>query len=745
MNGQHKNKITPSRCCDRVSLANLLAETLDESAEQAVQHHIEQCESCRLTLQAMVAAEPEWADAQSQLRETEFHPIDSSDDPQATQDIQVNRILNLLGPTDDPKMLGRLGSYEISGLVGVGSTGYVLKAHEPRLNRFVAIKVLSPIYADHGPARSRFEREGKAVAAVADPHVVPIYGVDEYQGVPYIVMQYVAGGSLNDRIQKHGPLTTCEVARLGMQIAQGLAAAHAQGIVHRDVKPANVMLESTVDRAMVTDFGLARVVDDTTQTRSGVVAGTPQFMSPEQARGEIVEPASDLFSLGTVLYTACTGHSPFRAETVYGSIQRVCSEEPRPVRELNPDIAPWLVALIAKLQSKDRTLRFESANQVADILSDELAHLQNPAAVDQPSRDWMEPSTITKPSFLSSNWRILMTFSVPIMATLAFMFAPDFLFSPTLPPPEENSNGSAVTSAESSNESNQDDKKTSAKSDADKKSDKRNKSNRKKETESPKKQAINTVPAAGVVAAVNGSYTGGVVDGYGIYLPKSYDDSNASYPVLVFLQGGLGVGGEVDKVNGWGIPKLIKKRLIEEGTDESKTSFDRLVLDSFIVIAPHIQSGQFYTQESAIAEVIDEVLDTYRTDAKRVYLTGLSRGGAGTWGLASRIPERFAAIGPLAGGLGGVESYESLAKLPTWVAHNTGDNIFDYNETANAVLKIERISDSKFHRIVDETPSSEEYLNHKKVLALMEVDNHDAWNRIYQNEAFYRWLLKQKR
>src|SRR5581483_10498584 len=126
---------------------------------------------------------------------------------------------------------------------------------------------------------------------------------------------YIPGCSLQDRLDRQGPLELKEILRIGMQVAAGLSAAHAQGLVHRDIKPANILLEHGVERVKITDFGLARTIDDASLTASGVIAGTPQYMAPEQARGEGVDHRSDLFSLGSVLYAMCTGHSPFRAET----------------------------------------------------------------------------------------------------------------------------------------------------------------------------------------------------------------------------------------------------------------------------------------------------------------------------------------------------------------------------------------------------------------------------------------------
>ena len=151
-------------------------------------------------------------------------------------------------------------------------------------------------------------------------------------------MQYVTGVSLQDRLDRDGPLAPPkEIVRIGMQAAAGLAAAHAQGLIHRDIKPANILLENGVERVKITDFGLARAADDARLTQSGVVAGTPQYMAPEQARGEPVDPRSDLFSLGSVLYTLCTGLPPFRAGSTMGVLNRIANDPPRPIRETIPD------------------------------------------------------------------------------------------------------------------------------------------------------------------------------------------------------------------------------------------------------------------------------------------------------------------------------------------------------------------------------------------------------------------------
>ncbi len=227
-------------------------------------------------------------------------------------------------------------------------------------------------------ARKRFAREAQAAAGIRDEHVVDIHAVDEANGVPYLVMEYVSGRSLQDRLDQDGPLELIQILRIGMQTAAGLAKAHAQGLIHRDIKPANILLENGVPRVKITDFGLARAVDDASLTQSGVVAGTPQYMAPEQARGEPVDHRADLFSLGSVLYAMCTGQPPFRAGNTVAVLRQVAEETPRDIRELNPERPDWLIEIVTKLHAKDRSQRFQSAAEVAELLNQHLSDLQRP-------------------------------------------------------------------------------------------------------------------------------------------------------------------------------------------------------------------------------------------------------------------------------------------------------------------------------------------------------------------------------
>ena len=293
--------------------------------------------------------------------------------------------LSFLTPSDKPGHLGRMGHYEVQEIIGRGGFGIVLKAFDERLHRVVAIKVLSPAYAANGASRKRFIREARAAAAVKNEHVVGIYDVQEEAQPPFLVMECIDGIALQDKIDKVGTLGVKEILRIGMQIAEGLAAAHKQGLVHRDIKPANILLENGVERVKITDFGLARAVDDASVTQSGTVAGTPMYMSPEQAEGLAIDHRSDLFSLGTVLYAMCTGHPPFRASGTHAVLKRVIDASPRPVREVNNEIPDWLCEIISKLHAKKPDDRFQTAKEVAELMGQHLAHLQQPASVPAPA------------------------------------------------------------------------------------------------------------------------------------------------------------------------------------------------------------------------------------------------------------------------------------------------------------------------------------------------------------------------
>ncbi|MEZ6088024.1 MAG: protein kinase, partial [Pirellulaceae bacterium] len=370
--------------------------TLPEDEIETVEKHLAVCSSCRNDIESSIGSQDWWSDVKESFSESISPNRHSDFDGQTREQTDVSQqLLSILGPTDDPAMLGRIGPYEIVALLGTGGMGAVFKGLDRSLNRFVAIKVLLPNLAVSGAARKRFEREGKAIAAVIDDHVMAVHCVDQWQGIPYLVMQYCRGNTLQQRIDRDGPLQVCEILRIALQTARGLAAAHAQGIVHRDIKPANVFLDDKVERVQLMDFGLARAADDASLTRSGVLAGTPQYMSPEQARAEVVDARSDLFSLGAVLYAMCTGHGPFRAESSHAVLRLITDRQPRSIREINPDIPVWLVSIIQRLMSKQAEDRYESANALADLLESCLAHVQEPTRIPLPAELVSPPSKPT--------------------------------------------------------------------------------------------------------------------------------------------------------------------------------------------------------------------------------------------------------------------------------------------------------------------------------------------------------------
>ena len=241
-------------------------------------------------------------------------------------------------------------------------------------------------------------------------------------------MPVVEGQSLQRRIEEYGPLSVIESIRIAAQVADGLAAAHTQGLVHRDIKPENILLEHEVERVQITDFGLARAIDDASMTRSGVIAGTPQYMSPEQAHGDSIDHRSDLFSLGSVMYFMLAGRSPFRAETTMGILNRIGNDSPRGLRSINVDVPVWLEAIVMKLLEKKREDRFQSAEDVSGLLNQWLAHLQTPDSAPLPSHPIPsagQPETViirnTARSKNHKRWLIAGCVSVILLTTLILL------------------------------------------------------------------------------------------------------------------------------------------------------------------------------------------------------------------------------------------------------------------------------------------------------------------------------------
>ncbi len=288
--------------------------------------------------------------------------------------------------------------YRVVRLLGQGGMGAVYLAEDTRLSRLVAVKTLKPELASAAEARERFLREARLAATIEHDHVVPIYYVGEAGGVPFLAMPFLRGQSLEELLKGDRRFTAAQVVRLGLQIAEGLAAAHEKGLVHRDIKPGNLWVDPTAGgRIRILDFGLARPNDaDTGLTQSGMILGTPAYMAPEQAKGGKVDCRADLYSLGVVLYRLATGQLPLRGADAMSMLIALATEHPRPIRELVPELPVALAELITQLLNKDPNQRPGSAQETAQALRTVLDSLNAPHAVQAlpPTAEPAEPADV---------------------------------------------------------------------------------------------------------------------------------------------------------------------------------------------------------------------------------------------------------------------------------------------------------------------------------------------------------------
>ncbi len=377
-----------------------------------VETHVSHCQRCQSRM-VDIAADPQWRNEfsdsvtslgiDSSIDTTHFRDF-TSDPPPQDNAWDLHAIEGMLGdtlqPPIHPEMLGRLGRYDVAKIIGFGGMGVVLRGFDRELHRPVAIKMILPRLAQNGTAKQRFAREARAAAAVIHPNVVSIHDISETDSVPWFVMPLIVGPSLKEVVSSRGPLPTKEVVRIGVQLASGLAAAHTQGLVHRDIKPANVLVDNQVNRIVITDFGLARRETEETMTQTGMIAGTLNYMSPEQSRGADIDCRSDLFSVGGLLYFLATGETPFQADTPMGVIHRIGHQNHPRVRSINPDVTPQLEQLIDCLLEKAPDHRLQSAGELETYLAEYLAHLNQPTKVSLPRlssrRTWRMVPTAMK-------------------------------------------------------------------------------------------------------------------------------------------------------------------------------------------------------------------------------------------------------------------------------------------------------------------------------------------------------------
>ena len=271
--------------------------------------------------------------------------------------------------------VGVLGPYRLVREMGRGSMGAVYEAVDTRLERPVALKVMLPQFAGDADGKARFLREARAAARVSHDNIVTVYEADERDGVAYIAMQYLTGCTLDRYLKKQGEPNLAQTLRIGRETAAGLAAAHRLGLVHRDIKPGNLWLEAPNGRVKILDFGLARPVEVQAQlTQSGMILGTPAYMSPEQARGAHVDARSDLFSLGAVLYRLMTGRTAFQGTNTMALLVSLAVDEPPAITTLNPSVPEPIAQFVHHLLAKKPEDRPGSAEEAAKRLR-QLAEL----------------------------------------------------------------------------------------------------------------------------------------------------------------------------------------------------------------------------------------------------------------------------------------------------------------------------------------------------------------------------------
>jgi serine/threonine-protein kinase len=402
-----------SDCYSEEELIACLEGSLSKECSKTVETHIAGCGRCTKLIDA--------------IKENLLHECGSDDEGDAARRKNWNN-RGAIEPEETVDFLGKLNGYEIVRVLGRGGYGIVFEAVDSTLNRNVAIKVLTRDLSGRAVSRRRFIREARACAAINHPNVVTIHGVDDSGETPFIVMELIQGETLRDRIRREPKLDLMDILRIGSQVAQGLAAAHAQGIIHRDVKPGNIMLLDSV-RVKIADFGLARVATENVElTSRGVAVGTPAYMSPEQVRGEELDARSDLFAMGCVMYAMFAGHSPFHGRHALEIAMRIETHHPPRLGEISKGVPEFLDSIVSRLLEKDREKRFQSAAEVADVLGRHLTILNQTPTDKFPvalRMSMFEPSGKTK----RSRWPIV--FGVLVILTIAASIGGWFYLHPS--------------------------------------------------------------------------------------------------------------------------------------------------------------------------------------------------------------------------------------------------------------------------------------------------------------------------
>jgi serine/threonine protein kinase/HAMP domain-containing protein len=266
-----------------------------------------------------------------------------------------------------PRQVGR---YRVINRIGRGGMASVYKAHDPSIDRALAIKFLHPEYCEQEEYRGRFLREARAAGNLSHPNIVTVHDVGEIDHRPYMAMELIEGEPLNELMSRVGPMPLADVISLGIQLGKALDYAHSKGVVHRDIKPSNIMCVSGAQLVKVTDFGIAHVTSSSAggDTRVGDVLGTPQYMSPEQTKGSKVDGRSDLFSVGIILYQMLSGQAPFKSDSIVALAVMIANDEPVPIQKLRPDIPQDLRRIVERCLAKNPDRRFQTGRELADAM-----------------------------------------------------------------------------------------------------------------------------------------------------------------------------------------------------------------------------------------------------------------------------------------------------------------------------------------------------------------------------------------
>ncbi len=315
-------------------------------------------EKSATVLHYIAGSDPSFRDVKQRIRRAELM-LESAAEPEPVME---------LDPAEPPETKMKLGRYEVQKELGKGAMGVVYLGRDPKIGRVVAIKTmqLSQEFdeVELADVKSRFFREAETAGKLAHPHIVTIYDAGEEHGLAYIAMELLRGYDLNRHTKPDTLLPVTTVIELIAQAADALDYAHAQGVVHRDVKPANLVYERARRSIKITDFGIARITDST-RTRTGLVLGTPSYMSPEQLKGKRIDGRSDIFSLGVTLYQLLTGQPPFRGDSMASLVKRISSESPVPVNMMRTDLPLELDSVLDRAMHKDLEQRYQKASEFA--------------------------------------------------------------------------------------------------------------------------------------------------------------------------------------------------------------------------------------------------------------------------------------------------------------------------------------------------------------------------------------------